>query len=148
MSSLLYFRKRKGGEDDLVIRTNSQPMKQKLKSKLVQKIRGGENSRNNIDVVGNNNGRHIMEETGGVDSSSPPDISSTSIPIVGGGGGNRGGESDTSPMSVSPSNTSSGGGGMGPLDIRKALINPDWKVSCFVFWLYFVFFSPENGYYF
>ncbi|MCP3662670.1 MAG: hypothetical protein GY696_09275 [Gammaproteobacteria bacterium] len=102
-------------------------MKQKLKSKLVQKIRSGENSRNNIDVVGNNNGRHIMEETGGVDSSSPPDIS-TSIPI--GGGGNRGGESDTSPMSVSPSNTSSGGGGM---DIRKALINPDWKVSCFVF---------------
>ncbi len=127
-SSLLYFRKRKGGEDDLVIRTNSQPMKQKLKSKLVQKIRGGENSRNNIDVVGNNNGRHIMEETGGVDSS-PPDISSTSIPIE--GGGNRGGESDTSPMSVSPSTSNGGGGDMGHLDIMKALINPDWKVSFF-----------------
>ncbi len=101
-------------------------MKQKLKSKLVQKMRGGgENS--------GENSRNMDEGSGGVGNSrnmegTALDLSpkmSESIPIP---GGNTGGESDTSPVSVSPPKSDID---MAPLDMRKALKKSDWQVNFF-----------------
>ena len=97
-------------------------MKQKLKSKLVQKMRGGENSRNIVDSGGVINSRN-MEGTA-LDLS-PKMSESISVPVGNTGGG---GESDTSPMSVSPPKSDNE---MGPQDLRKASKKSDWQVNFF-----------------